>query len=43
MSKTFVLPGIGEYQGFIENDMRHGIGRMDFEDGELYEGEWVED
>jgi hypothetical protein len=41
--KTILLPGVGEYHGFLVNDMRHGVGRLEFEDGELYEGEWFED
>lgn len=31
-----------EYTGQFKNDKMHGFGKMIFDDGTVYEGEWVE-
>lgn len=38
------LAGVGEYRGHLENGKRHGTGRQVFDDdGEVYEGQWLDD
>ncbi len=33
----------GRYKGDMLNGLRHGRGRQEYENGEVYEGEWFKD
>ena len=33
----------GIYAGVYDMGLRHGLGRMDYNEGNVYEGEWVND
>jgi hypothetical protein len=39
MGKTF-YPDNSIYSGMILNNKKNGIGKMEFTNGDIYEGEW---